>query len=380
MAAVFIPLRAEVSPIVMGFGFLSVDLVRLGPGAETDEVVLTRVNALFGFDGAALFVADVDTPSGLAELVAVGDTDGLEPGRDRYGSSHAPERLPLLVGNHNLGLIVLRGERPPLGPGESRVLRSFCDQLALVLERDRLQQTATDAEVYRRGETMRRALLAAVSHDLRSPLAAIKASVTDLLDPEVERPADDEREVLRTIDRESDRLNALIADLLDMSRIEAGTLRARQEEIDVREVLTRCVDIVAREHPAAAGRISLAPGEPRALGDPTLVERVVVNLLANAVRASDGETSSIEVRASRVAERVVVRVVDHGEGTGPNAREQLFYPFYRLDERNPRLGSGLGLAICKGYVEAMRGEIWVEDTPGGGATFAFALPHAERPA
>jgi two-component system sensor histidine kinase KdpD len=246
----------------------------------------------------------------------------------------------------------------------------------LVLERDRLQQEATEAEVYRRGEGMRRALLAAVSHDLRSPLAAIKASVTDLLDPDVERPDEDRDDVLRTIDRESDRLNALIADLLDMSRLEAGTLKAHGEDVEVGAALARCVQIVAREHQDAADRLRLASGVLIARADPLLLERVVVNLLSNAVRASDESgRGPIEIRTTRVSERVVVRIVDHGRGIGANGREQLFYPFYRLDERNPRLGSGLGLAICKGYIEAMHGEIWVEDTPGGGTTFAFSLPH-----
>lgn len=355
---------------------LSADLVRLGPGVETYELLLTRVADLFEFDAAGLYVADEEQEHGLAPLVVIGDANRTEPAWDPSTAATAPERLPLLVGNRNLGLIVLRGDRSPLDPAETRILRSFCDQLALVLERDRLQQEATEAEVYRRGEGMRRALLAAVSHDLRSPLAAIKASVTDLLDPDVRRPDEDRDDVLRTIDRESDRLNALIADLLDMSRLEAGTLKAHGEDVEVGAALTRCIQIVAREHQDAAERLRLESGVLIARADPLLLERVVVNLVSNAVRASDESgRGPIEIRTTRVDERVVVRIVDHGRGIGANGREQLFYPFYRLDERNPRLGSGLGLAICKGYVEAMHGEIWVEDTPGGGTTFAFSLPH-----
>ena len=347
------------------------------PGHEAYREILGLVLTMFDYDAGALFVRDTAHAGGLREEVAVGCGPGeIVPEWDPRSTERPPERLPLSIGANNVGLLVLRGERDAPTPGESRILRSFCDQLALVLERDRLQQAATEAEVFRRGEGMRRALLGAVSHDPRSPLAAIKASVTDLLDQDVQRPDEDEREVLRTIDRESDRLNALIADLLDMSRIEAGTLRAREEEIELRDVLARCMEIVAREHPDATGRISLSSGDSQVLADRTLVERVVVNLLANALRASDGEPDPIELRTSQVADRVVVRVIDHGRGMGPNAREQLFYPFYRLDERNPRLGSGLGLAICKGYIEAMHGEIWVEDTPGGGATFAVALPRA----
>jgi two-component system sensor histidine kinase KdpD len=183
-------------------------------------------------------------------------------------------------------LVVLRGGRSPLSAAESRILRSFCDQLALVLERDRLLRSATEAEVYRQGEGMRRSLLAAVSHDLRSPLAAIKASVTDLLDPAVGRTSEDTREVLETIDRETDRLNALIADLLDMSRIDAGLLKARVEPVDLNAFLPTCASQV--ERPDGKPRIDVRTRRetPVVMADPVFLDRVVANLVGNAVRAS----------------------------------------------------------------------------------------------
>ena len=156
---------------------------------------------------------------------------------------------------------MLRGARPAPSEAESRILRALGDQLALVLERDRLLRTATDAEVYRQTERLRQTLLAAVSHDLRSPLAAIKASVTDLLEEGVTRSPDEQREALEAIDSESERLNALIANLLDMSRIEAGVLQARVETVDLER---------GRHHerpqrrPGVAGDPGPRPGRGRA--------------------------------------------------------------------------------------------------------------------
>ena len=171
---------------------------------------------------------------GLREEVSVGCTPGdIVPEWDPRSTERPPERLPLSIGPNNVGLLVLRGARPAPSEAESRILRALGDQLALVLERDRLLRTATDAEVYRQTERLRQTLLAAVSHDLRSPLAAIKASVSDLLEEGVTRSPDQQREALEAIDSESDRLNALIANLLDMSRIEAGVLRARVETVDL---------------------------------------------------------------------------------------------------------------------------------------------------
>src|SRR5262249_24936650 len=131
----------------------------------------------------------------------------------------------------------------------SRVLRAFCDQFALVLERDRLLRSATEADVYRQSDQVRRAVLAAVSHDLRTPLAAIKASVTDLLDATAGPTPEHAAEALETIDRETDRLASLVANLLDMSRIEGGMLQVRVQTIDVEEILATCVDRVHRQWP-----------------------------------------------------------------------------------------------------------------------------------
>jgi two-component system sensor histidine kinase KdpD len=250
------------------------------------------------------------------------------------------------------------------------------------LERDRLLRTATDAEILRQTETARRTMLAAVSHDLRSPLAAIKASVTDLLDPEVERSADDRDAVLRVVDREADRLDALVANLLDLSRIEAGVVQANLEHVDLAEAVTAEVDAAGMRWPGVTISMSIDDGHEVVVADPVFVPRVVSNLLDNAARSAvaAGEPAvEIEIGPTVHGEhngQVAVKVVDHGAGLNTMERSQLFLPFARLDERTTKLGSGLGLAIARGFIDLMGGELWLEDTPGGGATFAFSLQEA----
>ncbi len=355
---------------------LSRDLVVRGPGEDAYRELLTDVVERFDFGAGALFVHDA--VSGLEERVVVGAPAGaIAPSWNPADPGRAPERLPLSVGARTLGLIVLTGERPTLDDAEVRVLRAVCDQLALVLERDRLLRTATDAEILKQTETARRTVLAAVSHDLRSPLAAIKASVTDLLDPEVVRSDADRGTVLLAVDQETDRLDALVANLLDMSRIEAGVLRARPETVDLADAVTGEVDAASVRWPDVRIQPSFSASHTTARADPVLLLRVVSNLLDNAARAADSaDDRTVGVEVAPRGDRVAVRVVDHGAGLDAAARTQLFLPFARLDERETRRGPGLGLAIAKGFLDLMDGELWLEDTPGGGATFVFSLPEA----
>ena len=355
---------------------LSRDLVVQGPGEETYRALLEHVVGRFGFTAGALFVQMPG--SGLVKRMTVGAEPGaVTPSWNPSSPGRAPERLPLSVGNRNLGLIVLVGDRGPLEASEGRVIRAVCDQLALVLERDRLLRTATEAEIFKQTDQVRRSMLAAVSHDLRSPLAAIKASVTDLMDPDVPRTGEERADVLQTIDAETDRLDTLVANLLDLSRIEAGVLKARTERVDVAEVAIAEVDAICTRWPDVRIGTVIDEGHTLAEADPVFLVRVLANVLENAAAAaSKAGRPDVQLRVSRHQGAVAVRVVDHGAGFDPTTREQLFYPFYRLEERTPNLGPGLGLAIAKGFVDLMGGKLWVEDTPGGGATFAFSLPRA----
>jgi two-component system sensor histidine kinase KdpD len=356
---------------------LSRELVVQGPGPEAYPHIVELVRETFGYEAAALFARDADAVGGLGEIAAVGAAPGeIRPEWNPRSDQPAPERLPLSVGSRNVGLLVLRGDRPAPNPAESRVLRAFGDQLALVLERDRLLRAATEAEVYRQTERLRQTMFAAVSHDLRSPLAAIKASVTDLLDQDVKRSPEDLREALEAVDSETERLNALIANLLDMSRIEAGVLQAKLETVDVTEAIEASIQQVGRVWPSVEFHRRVAEGLT-ARADRVFLDRVLTNLIDNAARASAANESAVDVVAARADGHVTVRVIDHGRGVPPEARELLFHPFYELDQRNPRLGRGLGLAIAKGFTVAMHGEVWVEETPGGGATMAVSLPGVE---
>ncbi len=355
---------------------LTTDQVAQVPGPAAREAALRGVVELFGFDAGALFVQDSRDYVGLHEDVIAGAGPGEIPASwDPRSPGRPPERVPLTVGGRAIGLIVLRGTRPPLSPEESRLLRTFSDELALVLERDRLLRAATDAELYRRSDDMRRSLLAAVSHDLRTPLATIVTTVTDLLADDSPRDATYVRDALAGIRSESARLEALISNLLDMSRIEAGLMKSHSELVDLWEALTAAADRLRRQFPGVGVDIDVAPGAEDVRADPVFLERVVSNLLENAAKSGlVADRSELAIHVSLEDGRAVLRVVDHGRGVPPEMREQLFHPFYRLEERGPNLGTGLGLAICKGFLDLMDGDIWVEETPGGGATFAFTLP------
>ena len=355
---------------------LSRDLVVRGPGEDTYRALLADVLERYGYRAGALFVHEPG--EGLVERVVVNAVPGtISPSWNPADPGRAPERLPLSVGDRTLGLIVLVGDRPPLVAADVRVLRAVCDQLALVLERDRLLRAATDAEVLKQTEATRRTMLAAVSHDLRSPLAAIKASVTDLLESDVPRAGAEVDAVLRVVDRETDRLDALVANLLDVSRIEAGVLRAHLETVDIAEAITAEVDASAVRWPDV-GIETMIDGQVTAIADPVLLPRVLSNLLDNAARATvKADSAGVRVTVGKRGERLAVRVIDHGPGVDPSARTDVFVPFARLDDRATKLGPGLGLAIAKGFVELMGGELWLEDTPGGGATVAFSLREPE---
>jgi two-component system sensor histidine kinase KdpD len=239
-----------------------------------------------------------------------------------------------------------------------------------------LEQELREAELYKRTEDMRQSLLAAASHELKSPIAAITASVTDVLDREA-FDRESVRVVLEDVRASAGRLAQLITNLLDMSRIESGTLVAHDDLVDLDDLIGPAVDGVRERWPGVEIDVRVADDAVRIRGDSLFVERVVTNLVENAARAVRGAADRrIELGAERADGVVVVQVVDHGPGLAFGDQQLLFTPFYKLQEGSPRLSAGLGLAICKGFVEAMGGEIWATDTPGGGTTMGFRLPAA----
>ena len=249
-------------------------------------------------------------------------------------------------------------------------------RLGAALDRDRLRTQAAQAEALAEGNRMRTALLAAVSHDLRTPLASIKASVSTLRQTDVQWTPADEAALLATIEDGADRLDALIGNLLDMSRLATGSLQPFLRPTSVEEVAPAALLGLA---PASSVRIAVPDDLPLVRTDPVLLERVLANLFSNALAHSPAGRPP-ELRACPAGPSVLLEVCDHGPGVADEFKLRMFEPFERLGDRTAGNGVGLGLAVAKGFLEAMGGTIHAADTPGGGLTVQVSLPGAAAPA
>lgn len=296
----------------------------------------------------------------------------------RPGGAEGELALPLRTLRGRLGLLRLVGvagqttAEHDIGP----LLHAFAAQLALAIERVRLQEEATQAEVLRRTDELRSTLLSAVSHDLRTPLAAIKAAATSLLQHDIEWSETERDGFARSINSGADRLNRLVANLLDLSRIEAGALRLDLEEYLLEDLIGEAAAQVRLLF--TVGQLQIEPlDDPSALHwvrvDPILVEQVLVNLLENAAKYSPAG-APVTVRARIGTNEAVLEVEDRGPGIAADEQEKVFDRFYRVTQHGRAAGAGVGLTVCKGIVEAHGGRIWVRPAPGGGSTFAFSLP------
>jgi two-component system, OmpR family, sensor histidine kinase KdpD len=250
------------------------------------------------------------------------------------------------------------------------LIAGYAAQAAASLDRERLRTQAAQAEALAEGNRMRTALLAAVSHDLRTPLAAVKASVSSLRQTDVTWSEEDEADLLATIEQNADRLDALIGNLLDMSRLHTGSLQPFLRPTAIDEVAP-----VAATGLDDSLRLELAvpDGFPLVLADPGLLERVLANLFSNALRYSPAGRPP-ELHASLSEGTVCLEVVDHGPGVPDEQKGRIFEPFERAGDRHP--GVGLGLTVARGFAEAMGGRIAALDTPGGGLTIRVVLPAA----
>jgi signal transduction histidine kinase len=256
----------------------------------------------------------------------------------------------------------------------ARLLDGFAAQAASALDRDRLRTQAAQAEALAEGNRMRTALLAAVSHDLRTPLASIKASVSTLRQTDVQWTPADEAALLATIEQGADRLDALIGNLLDMSRLSAGSLQPflRPTAIDeVAPVALRGLD------EGGTVRLIVPDRLPLVRTDPGLLERVLANLFANALAFSPPGRPPV-LNARPAGSTVVLEIIDRGPGVPDPLKAKMFEPFERLAARNTGTGVGLGLAVVKGFVDTMGGSVAAADTPGGGLTILVTLPAASR--
>ncbi|MFB6642772.1 ATP-binding protein [Streptomyces chartreusis] len=340
-------LRAE-SEIL---SFLAGNVLR---GETSLEALLERVRETFGMESVALLERESDVdPWTCAGSV------GPRPCRN---PDDADVDVP--VGDHMA--LALTGRVLPAE--DRRVLAAFAAQSAVVLDRQRLRHEADRAKELAEGNRIRTALLAAVSHDLRTPLAGIKASVSSLRSDDVAWSEEDRAELLEAIEEGADRLDLLVGNLLDMSRLQTGTVTPLIREIDLDEVVPTALGGV----PEGSAELDIPETLPMVAVDKGLLERVVANVVENAVKYSPRD-EPVLVSASAIADRVEVRVVDRGPGVPDEAKERIFAPFQRYGDAPRGAGVGLGLAVARGFAEAMGGTISAEDTPGGGLTMVLSL-------
>ena len=258
---------------------------------------------------------------------------------------------------------------PNLTADDRRVLHAFIAQLSVALASRELRAEAAEAATLAEADAFRTALLRAVSHDLRTPLASIKASASTLLADDLHLDDDTMRQLHATIDEEVDRLNDLVTNLLAMSRLQAGALQLTTAEVGLDEIVGRA--LVSLGEKAAGVVVDVPDSLPRIKADPALLERAIANVVDNALGHSPPE-QPVLVTAGAAGDRLLLRVVDRGPGIAPAARDLVFQPFQRLNDTTPG-GVGLGLAVARGFTEALGGELRVDDTPGGGTTMVFSF-------
>ncbi|MFS0792518.1 DUF4118 domain-containing protein [Microbacterium sp. 1P10AE] len=319
-------------------------------GESAVPALISRAREAFGLAGVRLVASDESVMA----------TDG-EPVRDGRATT-----IPIGDGRARLEL-----HGRDLDATERRLLDVIVAQLAAALERTDLAETAAEAGILAETDQVRSALLSAVSHDLRRPLAAAVAALGGLRAAGDHLSEEDRRELLETADESLATLSVLVTDLLDVSRVQAGVLAVSLGPVDAAGVVLAALDELGLGPDEV--ELALDPDLPPLRADPVLLQRVLVNVLSNAVRFTpDGQRA--RVATSRLGGVAEIRVIDHGPGVAPERRSDMFAPFQRLGDTDNTVGLGLGLALSRGFAEGMGGTLAPEDTPGGGLTMVIALP------
>jgi two-component system sensor histidine kinase KdpD len=257
--------------------------------------------------------------------------------------------------------------------GQRGLLDMFASQIGSALERARLAEDAQRANLQMEAEQLRSSLLSAVSHDFRTPLSVITGSASALLEPESKLPPAAQRDLVETIHEEAARLNHLVRNLLDMTRIASGAVRVNKEWQPIEAVVGAALSRVEAPLDGRPVDVAIAPSLPLVPVDAVLIEQVLINLLENAAKYTP-PGSPVEISAHQDQKDVVIEVADRGPGIPKELSDKIFEKFYRLPRERAGGGAGLGLAICRGVVEAHGGRIWVKARDGGGAVFCFSLP------
>jgi two-component system sensor histidine kinase KdpD len=293
-------------------------------------------------------------------------------GSNGEGSATAAP-IELRASNRRVGTLELVEGPDPNVIARRRLLPALASLLAVAIDRQRLAQEAVEAEALRRSDTVKTAVLRAVSHDLRSPLTAIRAASDGLRDDALSLSDSDRGELLDTIQVEVRRLEHVVDDLLALSRLQAGAVASHPEVWTVDEIVFGALDETASP---ARVQVALPPDAPPVLVDAVQVRRILVNLVSNALKFSPAD-SPVAIRVTRTRKEVIIRIVDQGSGIPESELEHVFEPFYRGAPHQDQTGTGLGLAIARGFAEANGARLWAESQPGQGASFALALPSAD---
>jgi two-component system sensor histidine kinase KdpD len=351
----------------------------LADGPALAERFVAAVQSSFQIGGVALvqsvdghleIVASAGTPMSADEFARLRPEARLPVPLNTRSNAQDIQTLAIATMDHPIGLLALRNA--PNTQAVREALLMLANQLAIALEHQQLQERAHRAEILEEIDHLRQALVGAVSHDLRTPLATIKVASSTLVERGyMNLPRADLEELFSLIDQQADRLDRLVSNLLDMTRIQTGALELRRKACRVDELVA---DALAGLHSALGDReirLEVPSFAPSVDADPTLIVQVLVNLLDNANRhAPPGTPITVEV-AAPPGGRVTIAVMDEGTGVPKEERTAIFETFVRFDTGGR---SGLGLAIAKAFVEAHGDQIWVEDGPRGGARFVFTLP------
>lgn len=362
-------------------------------------VVMSQLIRIVNPDYAAVFIGDPNMetkmiseftnpsiPAGAPhkisdDAVKLAITEGKQIGWDSNDmwklalEEPAAVYLPILLDNQPMGVIHLRfNSSHHTPPGDQQVLKSLLNHIAVILQRDRLMKEQARAQALAEADKLKTAILSMVSHDFRSPLTSIKASAGSLL--EEEHPVDHETQLslLQAIVEETDRLNRMVGNVLDLSRLEAGAWQPRRETIDIPEIIGSALDSLS-ETDNERIIVNMEPAIDGIAGDAVQMVQVVRNLLENALKYSP-QATEVELRVGSHSGIVCIDVLDHGPGLPEGEEQQIFRPFYRARGLNESSvpGVGIGLALCRGLVEANGGTLTATNREGGGAQFRVSFP------
>ena len=327
-------------------------------GEHALPALLTRVRETFAMRAVSLLVRDGEAAGGWRVLASV----GVQP-------PQTPAAAECTLEIDDGQTLALTGH--PLPAEDRRVLAAFAAQVVAAYRQRQLAEVARTVEPLEESERARTALLNAVSHDLRTPIASAKAAVSSLLSGDVAWSEEDRLELLTNADTSLDQLTELVTNLLDLSRLQAGVLPVLVAPVGLDDVVSRALDHVAP--PGAPVEVDVPADLPNVSADAGLLERVVANLVQNALRYSPAG-ARVRITGSTHGAAAQLRVIDRGPGIPAGELDRVFAPFQRRDD-SPISGAGvgLGLAIARGLAEAMGGSVTAEETPGGGATLVVGL-------